>query len=47
LVEQNTKVALKIADYGYVLETGRVIVEGTAATLRRDPAVVKAYLGGG
>ena len=46
LVEQNAKVALKVADYGYVLETGRVILEGSAATLRQDPAVVKAYLGG-
>ena len=46
LVEQNTKMALKLADYGYVLETGKVIVEGTGASLQRDPAVAKAYLGG-
>jgi branched-chain amino acid transport system ATP-binding protein len=46
LVEQNTKVALKVADYGYVLETGRITLEGTAETLRRDPAVIRAYLGG-
>jgi branched-chain amino acid transport system ATP-binding protein len=46
LVEQNTKIALKVADYGYVLETGRIIVEGTAQRLQQDPAVVKAYLGG-
>ena len=45
LVEQNTKVALKLAHYGYVLETGRVIVEGDAARLQRDESVVKAYLG--
>ncbi|MCU0562042.1 MAG: ABC transporter ATP-binding protein, partial [Desulfobacterales bacterium] len=34
LVEQNAKVALKLADYGYVLETGRVVIEGDGATLR-------------
>ena len=45
LVEQNTKVALRRADYGYVLETGRIILEGEAERLRRDEAVVKAYLG--
>ena len=45
LVEQNTKVALKLAHYGYVLENGRVIVEGDAARLQRDESVVKAYLG--
>ncbi|MGH7211052.1 MAG: ABC transporter ATP-binding protein [Acetobacteraceae bacterium] len=45
LVEQNTKVALQIAHYGYVLETGRVVAQGNAASLARDEAVVKAYLG--
>jgi branched-chain amino acid transport system ATP-binding protein len=45
LVEQNTKIALKVADYGYVLETGQIILEGNADTLQRDPAVVRAYLG--
>ena len=45
LVEQNTKVALRRADYGYVLETGRIILEGEAERLRRDDTVVKAYLG--
>ncbi|MGH7213100.1 MAG: ABC transporter ATP-binding protein, partial [Acetobacteraceae bacterium] len=45
LVEQNTKVALKHADYGYVLETGRIIVEGDAEALRKDEEVTKAYLG--
>jgi branched-chain amino acid transport system ATP-binding protein len=47
LVEQNAKVALKLADYGYVLETGRVVIEGDGATLRQDESIVKAYLGGG
>ena len=45
LVEQNAKVALKLADYGYVLETGKVVIEGDGATLRQDESIVKAYLG--
>ncbi len=45
LVEQNAKVALKMADYGYVLETGKIVIEGDAATLRQDENIVKAYLG--
>lgn len=47
LVEQNAKVALKLADYGYVLETGKIVIEGDGATLRQDENIVKAYLGGG
>ncbi len=46
LVEQNARVALKLAHRGYVLETGRVIVEGDAAQLQNDEKVVRAYLGG-
>ncbi len=46
LVEQNARLALRIADYGYVLENGSILVEGDAATLRQDDAVVRAYLGG-
>jgi branched-chain amino acid transport system ATP-binding protein len=46
LVEQNAKVALKLADYGYVLETGNIVIEGDGATLRQDESIVKAYLGG-
>lgn len=45
LVEQNAKVALKLADYGYVLETGKIVMEGEGATLREDESIVKAYLG--
>jgi branched-chain amino acid transport system ATP-binding protein len=45
LVEQNTKIALRLAHYGYVLETGRIIIEGDAARLQQDEAVMKAYLG--
>ena len=45
LVEQNAKVALKLADHGYVLETGRIVLEGDAQTLQQDESIVKAYLG--
>jgi branched-chain amino acid transport system ATP-binding protein len=47
LVEQFAAAALKVADYGYVLENGRISVHGNAAKLRDDPAVKAAYLGGG
>jgi branched-chain amino acid transport system ATP-binding protein len=46
LVEQFAAAALKVADYGYVLENGRIAVQGPAAQLRNDPAVRAAYLGG-
>jgi branched-chain amino acid transport system ATP-binding protein len=46
LVEQNANKALKIADRGYVLETGKVIAEGKASDLLQDQAVKEAYLGG-
>ena len=45
LVEQNAKVALKLANSGYVLETGKIVIKGDAETLRRDESIVKAYLG--
>ncbi|MEH7374477.1 ABC transporter ATP-binding protein [Neobacillus drentensis] len=45
LVEQNAKQALKIADYGYVMETGKVIIQGKAEDLLVDPRIVEAYLG--
>ena len=47
LVEQNAKQSLAIADRGYLLENGRIVHEAQAADLIRDPAVQKAYLGGG
>ena len=47
LVEQSATVALKIADYAYVLENGRITVAGAAADLREDPSVKDAYLGHG
>ena len=46
LVEQNANRALSIADRGYVLETGRITLEGEGRALRRDPKVRAAYLGG-
>lgn len=46
LLEQNANQALKLADRGYVLETGRVVLEGSGAELLADPAVRQAYLGG-
>jgi branched-chain amino acid transport system ATP-binding protein len=47
LVEQFAAAALSVADYGYVLENGRISVHGPAEKLRDDPAVQAAYLGGG
>ncbi len=45
LVEQNAKVALKLADHGYVIETGKIVIKGDAKTLQQDESIVKAYLG--
>jgi ABC-type branched-chain amino acid transport systems, ATPase component len=47
LVEQNARQSLAIADRGYLLENSRIIHEGKAEDLRKDPAVQAAYLGGG
>ncbi len=46
LVEQNANQALAIADRGYVLETGKIVLQGPASQLLTDPDVRKAYLGG-
>ncbi len=46
LVEQNANLALEVSHRGYVLETGRIILEDTAAALRENPKVREAYLGG-
>ncbi len=46
LVEQNAKMALKIADYAYVLETGKIAFEGKASELLANDDIKKAYLGG-
>ncbi len=45
LVEQNARLALALADYGYVLETGEIAIEGKAADLRKDDGIRKTYLG--
>jgi branched-chain amino acid transport system ATP-binding protein len=47
LVEQNARLALKLAHYGYVLEGGRICMRDEAARLREDNSIVQAYLGGG
>ena len=46
LVEQNARAALQIADYGYVLETGDLAMEGPSADLAANPRVAETYLGG-
>ena len=45
LVEQNANLALEVSSYGYVLETGSVLLEGPSADLRANPKVQEAYLG--
>ena len=45
LVEQNARAALEVADYGYVLETGAIALEGPADQLADDPRVIETYLG--
>ncbi|MEQ1851913.1 MAG: ABC transporter ATP-binding protein [Chthoniobacteraceae bacterium] len=46
LIEQNANLALEISHYGYVLETGRILLHDTATALRANPKVREAYLGG-
>ena len=45
MVEQNANMALSIAHRAYVLQTGKVVLSGSAKDLRRDPAIREAYLG--
>ncbi|MCA9992614.1 MAG: ABC transporter ATP-binding protein, partial [Anaerolineales bacterium] len=45
LVEQNAHMALQVAHRGYVLQTGQIVLENTAANLQADATVQKAYLG--
>ncbi|WP_404332947.1 ABC transporter ATP-binding protein [Mesobacillus maritimus] len=45
LVEQNARQALKVSDYGYVLETGKMIADGKSTDLLNDPRIMEAYLG--
>ncbi len=46
LVEQNANLALEVSHYGYVMETGRIILSDTSSALRENPSVRAAYLGG-
>jgi branched-chain amino acid transport system ATP-binding protein len=46
IVEQNAHQTLRLADRAYVLETGRIVLDGPASTLARDDRVKAAYLGG-
>jgi branched-chain amino acid transport system ATP-binding protein len=46
LVEQNARLALSVADRGYVLEVGRIVLQGSSAELSADPRLSQAYLGG-
>ncbi|MDE2565479.1 MAG: ABC transporter ATP-binding protein, partial [Burkholderiales bacterium] len=45
LVEQNARAALEVADHGYVLETGSIVLQGPAGQLAGDPRVIETYLG--
>jgi branched-chain amino acid transport system ATP-binding protein len=45
LIEQNARAALQVADYGYVLETGDMVLEGAASDLAQNPKVIETYLG--
>ena len=45
LAEQNTHMALRYAEYGYILENGRVVLDGTAAALRENADIKEFYLG--
>ena len=47
LVEQNAKMALRIADFGYIMESGRIVLEGTAQELQENEDVQELYLGAG
>ena len=46
LIEQNATMALSVADKGYVMENGRIVLSGKGSDLLRDPEVKKSYLGG-
>jgi branched-chain amino acid transport system ATP-binding protein len=46
LVEQNANLALEVSNFGYVLETGKITLQGDSAVLRQNPQVKSAYLGG-
>jgi len=45
-VEQNAAAALRLADRAYLIETGKIVLEGSSEELQEDPRIQKAYLGG-
>ncbi|HBR00989.1 MAG TPA: ABC transporter ATP-binding protein [Ruminiclostridium sp.] len=45
LVEQNARLAMKVSDYTYVIDHGRIVLEGESLEVRKDPRVIKSYLG--
>ena len=45
LVEQNARLALEISHYAYIIDSGRVLIEGSSSELKHDPRIVEAYLG--
>lgn len=45
VIEQNARAALKVADYAYVLRTGRIMLEGSAEDVASNPEMIAAYLG--
>jgi branched-chain amino acid transport system ATP-binding protein len=47
LVEQNARQALNVSSFGYVIENGKIVIEGPADKLRSDPAIIRTYLGQG
>jgi branched-chain amino acid transport system ATP-binding protein len=47
LVEQNARQALSVSSYAYVMESGKIVLEGPAEQLMSDPAVISSYLGQG
>lgn len=47
LIEQNSRAALEVSDYAYVLELGDITLEGAAAELANNPRIIEAYLGAG
>nr|WP_122012994.1 ATP-binding cassette domain-containing protein [Maliibacterium massiliense] len=44
LVEQNARIALRVSDYAYVIEQGRIVMQGEAKALQNDPRIINAYL---
>ena len=46
LVEQNARAALRVSDHAFVMEGGRIVLEGAAATIAAEPRIAHAYLGG-